>query len=37
MSWDVEYTDEFGAWWDGLTLGEQEVLACTISTWPSCA
>lgn len=24
MSWDVEYTDEFGEWWDGLTEGEQE-------------
>jgi hypothetical protein len=19
MAWDVEYTDEFGEWWDGLT------------------
>ncbi|MBI2355489.1 MAG: type II toxin-antitoxin system RelE/ParE family toxin [Deltaproteobacteria bacterium] len=19
MAWDVEYTDEFGVWWDGLT------------------
>jgi len=24
MSWDVEYTDEFGEWWDDLTIGEQE-------------
>jgi hypothetical protein len=24
MNWEVEYTDEFGAWWDGLTEGEQE-------------
>lgn len=23
MSWDVEYTDEFGEWWDGLDPGEQ--------------
>ena len=23
MSWDVEYTDEFGAWWNGLTEEEQ--------------
>lgn len=22
--WDVEYTDEFGDWWAGLTEGEQE-------------
>jgi hypothetical protein len=24
MSWDVEYTDEFGAWWEDLTDAEQE-------------
>lgn len=24
MAWDVEYTDEFGSWWDGLTEAEQE-------------
>ena len=24
MKWDVEYTDEFGEWWDNLTEGEQE-------------
>lgn len=23
MAWDVEYTDMFGAWWDGLTEKEQ--------------
>jgi len=23
MEWSVEYTDEFGAWWDGLTEAEQ--------------
>ena len=23
MSWIVEYTDEFGAWWQGLTEAEQ--------------
>jgi len=22
--WEVEYTDEFGAWWNGLTEAEQE-------------
>ena len=22
--WDVEYTDEFGEWWNGLTDAEQE-------------
>ena len=24
MACEVEFTDEFGAWWDGLTVGEQE-------------
>jgi hypothetical protein len=23
MAWEVEYTGEFGAWWDGLSIGEQ--------------
>jgi hypothetical protein len=23
MTWEVEFTDEFGDWWDGLTSGEQ--------------
>jgi hypothetical protein len=25
--WDVEFTDEFGRWWDGLTPAEQEDVA----------
>ena len=24
--WEVEYTDEFGQWWDGLTSHQQEAL-----------
>ena len=24
VAWDVEFTDEFGAWWDNLTADEQE-------------
>ena len=24
MGWEVEYTDEFEAWWHGLSEGEQE-------------
>jgi hypothetical protein len=24
MRWEVEYTDEFGAWWDGLSEDEQD-------------
>ena len=30
MTWEVEYTDEFGAWWAGLTEGEQESLAASV-------
>ena len=24
MGWEIEYTDEFGKWWDGLSTEEQE-------------
>jgi len=24
VAWDIEFTDEFGSWWDGLTADEQE-------------
>lgn len=24
VAWDVEFTDEFGTWWDNLTADEQE-------------
>ena len=27
--WDVEYTDEFGAWWNTLPEGAQESIATT--------
>ena len=30
MAWDVEYTDEFGEWWQSLTEGEQESVAATV-------
>ncbi|TMQ74489.1 type II toxin-antitoxin system RelE/ParE family toxin [Candidatus Accumulibacter phosphatis] len=30
MSWEVEYTDEFGAWWAGLSEAEQETLAASV-------
>jgi hypothetical protein len=31
MSWEVEYTDEFGDWWQGLTETQQEnVTALTL-------
>jgi hypothetical protein len=28
--WDVEYTDEFGAWWDAATEAEQESIAASV-------
>lgn len=30
MSWDVEYTDEFGGWWDDLTAGQQNDTAAVV-------
>ena len=28
--WDVEYTDEFGAWWEAITEAEQESIAASV-------
>jgi len=28
--WEVEYTDEFGAWWNKCTIGEQEDIAFVV-------
>lgn len=30
MTWDVEYTDEFGCWWESLTAEEQESIAVSV-------
>lgn len=30
MKWDVEYTDEFGNWWEGLTETEQESVRASV-------
>jgi hypothetical protein len=30
MSWDVEYTDEFGNWWDTLTEKEQVDITASV-------
>jgi len=30
MSWEVEYTDEFGDWWGSLSEEEQEALAASV-------
>lgn len=30
MVWEVEYTDEFGGWWEGLTAAQQEELVARV-------
>jgi hypothetical protein len=30
MAWEVEYTDEFGTWWAGLTETQQDRIAATV-------
>ena len=30
MEWDVEYTDEFGSWWETLSEKEQTAVAVTV-------
>lgn len=30
MTWDIEYTDEFGEWWASLSAGEQEALDASV-------
>jgi hypothetical protein len=30
MAWDVEFTDEFGEWWEGLTSNEQASVDFTV-------
>ena len=30
MPWDIEYTDEFGVWWDGLSGEEQESVDASV-------
>ena len=31
MAYEIEYTDEFGAWWTSLSEGEQVDLAATVT------
>lgn len=30
VGWEIEYTDEFGAWWDDLNVGEQEDVGAVV-------
>jgi len=31
VAWEVEFSDEFGKWWDGLTAAEQKSVDFTVS------
>jgi hypothetical protein len=31
MSWDIEFTDEFEAWWDTLSVGEQDAVTVSVN------
>jgi hypothetical protein len=31
VAWEVEYTDQFGAWWDDLSEGEQEAVTAAVN------
>lgn len=31
MAWDIEFTDEFGAWWEALNLAEQESVGAVVT------
>lgn len=31
ISWEVEYTNEFEKWWDGLTFDEQESISASVA------
>jgi len=30
VGWDIEYTDEFGAWWNSLSEEEQDSIAVSV-------
>lgn len=36
MTWGVEYTDEFGEWWETLTEDEQIDIASTVNLLEQC-
>jgi len=31
MAWEVEFTDEFGEWWDSLTVEEQDSIDSSVA------
>ncbi|MFT5204359.1 MAG: hypothetical protein ACI9C1_003767 [Candidatus Aldehydirespiratoraceae bacterium] len=30
MAWEIEYTDEFGAWWNTISTAEQDAIAALV-------
>jgi len=30
VSWDIEYTDQFGGWWNSLSVNEQESVRASV-------
>ena len=36
MPWEVEYTDEFGQWWNDLTEGQQDSVAAKVELLMEC-
>src|SRR5688500_12129137 len=36
MPWEIEYTDQFGEWWDVLTEAEQKDVAHSLSILEEC-
>lgn len=34
--WEVEFTDEFGVWWDSLTEGQQNAIDRTVGVLRAC-
>lgn len=36
VTWQIEYTDEFGSWWDRLSAEEQESVAASVGLLEQC-
>jgi hypothetical protein len=33
MAWEIEFTDQFGEWWDDLSVEEQESVTVSVNYW----
>ena len=36
VGWDIEYTDEFGEWWNSLSVDEQESVRASVVLLEEC-